>query len=86
MLHLLVINIAKGWLDHYNIKRFEKVKIDTPPWYVIVGGHPRIRLAMVCESKGWEECQIINVKMHIINACFNKKSEPLTTCLVWKIT
>ena len=28
---------------------------------MIVGGHPRIRLAMVCESKGWEECQIINI-------------------------
>ena len=23
-------------------------KLDTPPWYVIDGRHPRIRLAMVC--------------------------------------
>ena len=33
-------------------------KLDTPPWYVIDGRHPRIRLAMACVSKGWEECQI----------------------------
>src|SRR6185369_13661143 len=26
-------------------------KIDTPPWYVIDGRHPRIRLAMACVSK-----------------------------------
>ena len=25
--------------------------IDTPPWYVKVGRHPRIRLAMACVSK-----------------------------------
>jgi sterol desaturase/sphingolipid hydroxylase (fatty acid hydroxylase superfamily) len=51
MLHLLVTNFAKSWLDHYNIRK----KRGTPPWYEIVGRHPRIRLAMVCESKGWEE-------------------------------
>ena len=56
MLHLLVINFAKSWLDHYNRKI---MKIDTPPWNVNVGRHPRIRLAMVCESKGWGECQAI---------------------------
>ena len=26
-------------------------KLDTPPWYVIYGRHPRIRLAMACVSK-----------------------------------
>ena len=34
------------------------LQIDTPPWYVNVGRHPRIRLAMACVSKGWEECQL----------------------------
>jgi hypothetical protein len=53
MLHLLVTNFAKSWLDDYNIKK------GTPPWYEIVGRHPRIRLAMVCERKGWEECHTI---------------------------
>ena len=70
MLHLLVINIAKGWLDHYNIKRFEKVKINTPPWYVIVGGHPRIRLAMVCEKQRLGGVSNYINKVHIINACY----------------
>jgi hypothetical protein len=27
------------------------LQIDTPPWYVNVGRHPRIRLAMACVSK-----------------------------------
>jgi hypothetical protein len=60
MLHLLVTNFTKSWLDHYNFKnrKIEKER-GTPPWYEIVGRHPRIRLAMVCESKGWEECHTI---------------------------
>jgi hypothetical protein len=36
---------------------------------------------MVCEKKSGEECQTI--KEHI-NASY-KNSEPLSTCLVWKI-
>jgi hypothetical protein len=60
MLHLLVTNFAKSWLDHYNLKKEEKTRErGTPPWYEIVGRHPRIQLAMVCESKGWEECNTI---------------------------
>ena len=34
------------------------LQIDTPPWYEIVGRHPRIRLAMACVSKGWGECHL----------------------------
>jgi hypothetical protein len=52
--------LQESWSDHYNFKK-EKA---TPPWYEIVGRHPRIRLAMVCESKGGEECQTIK-KVHI---------------------
>jgi hypothetical protein len=40
-------------------KKKKKRKKGTPPWYEIVGRHPRIRLAMVCESKGGEECQTL---------------------------
>jgi hypothetical protein len=58
MLHLLVTNFAKTWLDHYNFKK-KKEEEGTPPWYEIVGRHLRIRLAMVCERKGWEECHTI---------------------------
>ena len=37
------------------------------------GRHPRIRLAMVCESKGWEECHnFIKAKRLCLNV-----SEPL---------
>jgi hypothetical protein len=61
MLHLLVTNFAKSWLDHYNFKKKKKKKKrkrhSSMVW--IVGRHPRIRLAMVCESKGWEECHTI---------------------------
>ena len=39
-----------------------KLQIDTPPWYVIDGRHPRIRLAMACVSKGWGECHPVDVR------------------------
>jgi hypothetical protein len=42
MLHLLVTNFAKGWSDHYSIKKgFEKIKIVTPPWFEIVWCAPK---------------------------------------------
>jgi hypothetical protein len=47
--------LQESWSDHYNFKK----KKGTPPWYEIVGRHPRIRLAMVCERKGGEECQTL---------------------------
>jgi hypothetical protein len=48
-----------SWSDHYNFKKKKEKKKGTPPWYEIVGRHPRIRLAMVCERKGEEECKTI---------------------------
>jgi hypothetical protein len=48
--------LQESWSDHYNLKKEKK---GTPPWYEIVGRHPRIQLAMVCERKGGEECQTL---------------------------
>ena len=50
-LHMFANDLSKA-----NFKNVKLYQIGTPPWYVIVGRHPRIRLAMACVSKGWEEC------------------------------
>jgi hypothetical protein len=50
--------LQESWSDHYNFKK-KKIEKGTPPWYEIVGRHPMIRLAMVCENKGGEECQTL---------------------------
>jgi hypothetical protein len=47
--------LQESWSDHYNFKKKRKRKKGTPPWYENVDRNPRIRLAMVCESKGGEE-------------------------------
>jgi hypothetical protein len=51
--------LQESWSDHYNFKKKEKKRKGTPSRFEIVGRHPRIRLAMVCESKGWVEFQTI---------------------------
>jgi hypothetical protein len=50
--------LQESWLDHCNLKKKEKKK-GTPSRYVKDGGHPMESLAMVCEKKSGEECQIL---------------------------
>jgi hypothetical protein len=74
-------NIKESWL---NIQKEKTKKIDTPPWFEIVGGHPRIRLAMVCEYARLGG--VSNYIMCMINMLNINTSEPLSTCLIWKIS
>jgi hypothetical protein len=69
-----------SWSDHYN-KKIKKGKKALLHGMWKLAGTQRIRLAMVWEKKSGEECQTI--KEHV-NASYNI-SEPLSTCLVWKI-
>jgi hypothetical protein len=69
-----------SWSDHYNKKK-KKEKKALLHGMRKLGGTRRIRLAMVCERKGGEECQSIKSAYK----CFINNLEPLSTCLVWNI-
>ena len=66
MLHLLVINFAKSWLDHYNRKSNE---IDTPPWYQNNWQAPKDSVSHGLCKQRLGECQPI-YKVNAINAQF----------------
>jgi hypothetical protein len=66
-----------SWSNHYNFR-----KKGTPPWYEIVGRHPKDSV-----SQGlWKERLgvVPNFIKEHVNANF-QYSEPLSTCIVWKI-
>jgi hypothetical protein len=45
-----------SWLDHYNFKKKKEKKEALLHGMRMLAGTRRIRLAMVRERKGWEEC------------------------------
>jgi hypothetical protein len=51
--------LQESWSDHYNFKKKKKRKNELLHGMRLLAGTRRIRLAMVCERKGWEECQTI---------------------------
>jgi hypothetical protein len=50
--------LQESWSDHYNFKKKKKKKALLHGMRMLAGTR-RIRLAMVCERKGGEECQTI---------------------------
>jgi hypothetical protein len=69
-----------SWSDHYNFKK--KKEKGTPPWYEIVGRHPKDLISHgLCKERLGGVPNFI--KEHV-NANF-QYSELLSTCLVWKI-
>ena len=90
MLHRLVTNFVKGRLDHCSIKkRFEKIKIGTPPCFEIVWWAPEDSVSHGIVGKVGRIVKLskyMNIKLHVTSALFKKIIGPLSTCLVWKIT
>jgi hypothetical protein len=70
-----------SWSDHCNLNKKERK--DTPPWYVKVGGHPKDSVSHGLWKEKWGGVPSF-IKKHVC-ANFSKNSEPLSTCLVWKI-
>jgi hypothetical protein len=72
-----------SWSDHCNLIKKKKKK-GTPPWDVKVGGHPKDSVSHGLWKEKWGGVPNF-IKEHVY-ANFSKNSEPLSTCLVWKIT
>jgi hypothetical protein len=70
-----------SWSDHCNLNK--KKKKGTPPWYVKVGGHPKDSGSHGLWKEKWGG--VLSFIKENKCANFSKNSEPLSTCLVWKI-
>jgi hypothetical protein len=74
------LNLQGSWSDHCNLYKKEK---GTPTVYVKVGGHPKNSVSHGLWKEKWGGVPSF-IKEHVC-ANFSKNSEPLSTCLVWKI-